>query len=145
LAGSVRLEAAFEVPSDLAYVGPAAGYCARIAREHGFPECVWAENLPLAVDEALTNAMRHGHGLDADKAVRIAIRLGEGRLEIRVEDQGDGFDPDSLPDPRRGDSLYRSGGRGVFLIRNLCDDAHYARGGRSLTMIFEGDGARSED
>ena len=81
--------------------------------------------------------MRHGHGLEPHKNVRVTGRLESGRLEIRVEDEGGGFDPDSLPDPREGDSLYRSGGRGVFLIRQLCDEVCYEKGGRCLTMVFK--------
>jgi serine/threonine-protein kinase RsbW len=136
IAGRVRLEVSFEIPSDLSYVSPAGGYFSQLAREHGYPESIWAENLPLAMDEAVTNAIRHGHNMDASKIIRISGILSQDKLEIRVEDEGEGFDPDSLPDPREGDSLYRSNGRGVFLIRTLSDELLYEKGGRHLTMVF---------
>jgi len=143
MAERIRLEVAFEIPSDLRFVGSAAGYFSRLAREHGFHESVWAENLPLALDEALTNAIRHGHDMDASKPVRISGLMKVGVLQIRIEDQGDGFDPEALPDPREGDSLHRPSGRGVFLIRNLCHEARYEMGGRRLTMTFYRDGDSS--
>jgi len=141
LVAGVRMSVEIELPSDLRFVGPAAGYFSRVAREHGFSEAVWAESLPLALDEAVSNAMRHGNHLEADKTVSLRGTLEDGRLEIRVEDQGGGFDPSSLPDPRVGDSLYRPGGRGVFLIRNLCHELRYEKGGRVAVMSFLREGA----
>lgn len=141
LTAGVHLELALELPSELRYVGPAAGYFSRLAREHGFSEEVWAESLPLALDEAITNAMRHGNGLKAGRRVALRARLDGEALEIRVRDEGRGFDPDSLPDPREGDSLFRPGGRGVFLIRTLCDELRYEDGGREAVLRFRRDGA----
>ena len=136
LTGWVRFHLEMEIPSDLANVGPVAGYLSKIARGHGFPMQVWAENLPLAVDEAISNAIRHGHAKDPRKLVKVEARYEGRELMLRVEDEGPGFDPDSLPDPREGDGPFRSSGRGVFLIRRLCDEAEYLEGGRVLRMVF---------
>ena len=133
----VRFRIEMNVPSDLAYVGPAAGYLSKMARGHGFPESVWAERLPLVVDEALSNAMRHGHGLDPAREVKVEAVLEEGALVIRVEDGGPGFDPDSLPDPSEEAGRLRSNGRGVFLIRKLSDEAEFLEGGRVVLMRFK--------
>jgi len=136
LVAGARLRVEMEIPSDLKFVGPVAAYFSRLAREHNFPEKVWAENLPLTLDEAVTNAIRHGNGLDAAKTVRLDCRLSDGELEISVEDEGSGFDPDLLPDPREGDSLYRTSGRGVFLIRKLCHDVRYEADGSRAVLIY---------
>ena len=54
----------------------------------------------LALEEALVNAVRHGNALDSDKAVQATCRLAPDRIWIEVVDQGPGFDPDKVPDPR---------------------------------------------
>lgn len=91
----------------------------------------------LAVEEALTNAIKHGNGSDPDKKVRIEYGLNETRdqMRIHIEDEGPGFDPDDVPDPTDPEFLERPCGRGIMLIR------HYARGrvefnekGNALTM-----------
>jgi serine/threonine-protein kinase RsbW len=131
-----RLSVELDIPSDLRYVGATAGYFSRLAREHGFPEIVWAENLPLAMDEAVTNAIRHGNGESESKQVKLIARLENGELEIRVQDEGEGFDPDSLPDPREDASIFRTSGRGVFLMRTLCDEVCFEDSGRRVNMLF---------
>jgi len=136
LTGWVRFHLKMEIPSELANVGPVAGYLSKIARGHGFPMHIWAESLPLAVDEAISNAMRHAHGLDPEKLVKVEASYEGRELTLRVEDEGPGFDPDALPDPREGEGRLRSNGRGVFLIRRLCDEAEYLEGGRVLRMVF---------
>ncbi len=136
LIDGVRLSVELDIQSDLRFVGPAAGYFSRLAREHGFPEIVWAENLPLAMDEAVTNAIRHGNGESDQKIVKIEARIEGGVLEISVQDQGEGFDPETLPDPREEDSLFRTSGRGVFLMRNLCDEVRFEDSGRKVEMVF---------
>ncbi len=135
----VRLIVDLEIPSDLRYVGAAAGYFSRLAREHGFPEIVWAENLPLAMDEAVTNAIRHGNGESETKQVKLLARLENGELKICVQDEGEGFDPDSLPDPREDASIFRTSGRGVFLMRTLCDEVSFEDSGRCVNMLFRKD------
>ena len=52
-------------------------------------------------------------------------------------DQGSGFNPHSVPDPTSPDHIEQEGGRGVFLIRELCDHCSYLDEGRTLEMFFE--------
>jgi len=67
-----------------------------------------------------------------------ALRDGSPGLLICVRDQGDGFDPESLADPLDPENLLKSGGRGVFLIRNFMDEVHLQRvpeGGMEIRML----------
>ena len=55
---------------------------------------------------------------------------------MTITDEGDGFDPDSLPDPTAEENIEKECGRGIFLIKNLCDEVYFEDKGRRVTMIF---------
>jgi serine/threonine-protein kinase RsbW len=60
------------------------------------------------------------------------------RLEVRVQDQGAGFDPDSLADPTAAENILKSTGRGIFFMRSFMDDVRYSfpsQGGTLVTMV----------
>lgn len=82
-------------------------------------------DIKLAVDEAVSNVMRYAYGGDAQRSVRVALRLVESGLETEICDDGLEFDPfaQELPPP---DEL-RSGGRGIFLMRAVMDECEYDR------------------
>jgi len=88
----------------------------------------------LALEEALMNAARHGNALDPQKTVRIDYRLTDETFEITITDQGTGFDPDALPDPRSQENLYKYGGRGVLLMRAYMDAVQFNPAGNQVHM-----------
>lgn len=90
----------------------------------------------LSVIEAVNNAIVHGNKLDPEKKVGIRFHIDNKRIEFTVQDQGDGFDPDALPDPTLEENLEKECGRGIFLIKNLCDEVRFEDNGRRVTMIF---------
>jgi anti-sigma regulatory factor (Ser/Thr protein kinase) len=99
----------------------------------------WSEenigNVALALDEALTNAIRHGCNNDAAKKVQCLVSFDDaGELLLVVRDHGSGFDPAAVPDPREAKNLLKTGGRGVFLINRLMDTVEYSDEGRQLSM-----------
>lgn len=75
-------------------------------------------DIKLAVEEALVNAIKHGNQLDPTKSVEVSYRAFSGRFEIRIADEGPGYDPDDVPDPTAPENLERPCGRGLFLIRH---------------------------
>jgi serine/threonine-protein kinase RsbW len=89
----------------------------------------------LAMEEAFINAVRHGNKLDAEKEVKIDYFVDEGRVEISMTDEGQGFDPDAVPDPRCGDNLYKAGGRGLLLIRSYMDVVEFNNRGNRVRMV----------
>ena len=89
----------------------------------------------LSLEEAFNNAVKHGNKMDPDKDVKINYLLDTDKIEISVTDEGDGFDPESIPDPRYGENLYRPGGRGLFLIRSYMDVVKYNDRGNCVQMI----------
>ncbi len=90
----------------------------------------------VSVVECVNNAIVHGNKLDPEKKVHIHFHITNERIEVCVKDEGEGFDPDSLPDPTAEENLTKECGRGIFLMRNLTDELKFDDGGRTVTMIF---------
>jgi len=89
----------------------------------------------LAVQEALANAVVHGCGNDPSKKVRCQLKSDpQGRVLISVTDPGPGFKPDLVADPLREQGVYADHGRGVYLIRQLMDEVHFASNGSEIRM-----------
>ncbi len=77
--------------------------------------------IELAVHETVINAIAHGNKQDPGKTVWLQFRIFDDRLEIRVRDQGTGFDPSKVPDPLAEENLLNISGRGMFLIQKFMD------------------------
>ena len=88
----------------------------------------------LAMEEAIVNAVKHGNKRDPARNVIIEYDLSPQKVDIRVTDQGKGFDSNSLEDPRVGDNIYKTDGRGVLLIRSYMDIVEYNNVGNSVHM-----------
>jgi serine/threonine-protein kinase RsbW len=90
-------------------------------------------NVIIALTEGVNNAIVHGNKRDESKSVtitgEIAITNADETLILTIEDNGAGFNPDTLPDPLAPENLLRDGGRGVFLMRSLCDSAEFVNTG----------------
>ena len=93
-------------------------------------------NIMVAVTESVNNAIKHGNSSDKNKLVNISLFIEPKLLKFVVEDQGAGFDPESLPDPTLPENISKPDGRGIFLMRNLCDDLVFSNEGRVVEMKF---------
>jgi serine/threonine-protein kinase RsbW len=89
----------------------------------------------LAIEEAFINAIKHGNKLESSKAVKIDYSVESDKVEICITDEGEGFDPEVIPDPRYGDNLYKPAGRGMLLMRSFMDVVEYNKQGNSVRMI----------
>jgi serine/threonine-protein kinase RsbW len=92
------------------------------------------DEVELAVSEACTNAIRHTADADEQARVVINFRVDDARLVIEVKDQGSGFDMEDVPLPQFDE--HPEGGYGLYIIRTVMDEVHYARGEdyNTLTM-----------
>jgi serine/threonine-protein kinase RsbW len=93
-------------------------------------------NIMVAVTESVNNAIRHGNKFDKDKNVYLSLFVEENQLRFEVEDEGTGFDTETLPDPTAPDNLENPGGRGIFLMRNLCDEVKFSNNGKNVQLTF---------
>ncbi len=82
----------------------------------------------MAVREALNNAIEHGNKLDPGKHVRVTFDLLPDTLEIKIRDEGAGFDTASLPDPTEPANLLKPSGRGIFYMRKFMDRVDFKTG-----------------
>ena len=89
----------------------------------------------LAVEEAFANALKHGNRNDSEKTITVEYSVSPNKVDISVTDQGCGFNPESLPDPRCGENIYKSFGRGVLLMRSYMDKVEYNKAGNSVRMV----------
>jgi serine/threonine-protein kinase RsbW len=88
----------------------------------------------LAVDEALANAVKHGHRGDVTTPVRLDYHVHPDWVIAEVEDQGDGFDPSLVPDPLAPENVGEPGGRGLFLMRSLVNWLQHNEIGNCVTL-----------
>lgn len=94
-------------------------------------------NMLLASVEAVTNAIEHGNNLDAHKVVNIEAYKDNSEFTVSVRDEGQGFNPDRLPDPTTPEFLEQPDGRGVFLMKKLADKVFFRDGGSCVEMLFQ--------
>jgi serine/threonine-protein kinase RsbW len=91
----------------------------------------------MAVREAVANAIKHGNKLDVRKKVHATFELSGPELEIRISDEGEGFDPEQVSDPLNPQNLMKTSGRGIFYMKTFMDQVQYSfnpTGGTSLVM-----------
>lgn len=88
----------------------------------------------LALEEALVNAIKHGNRMDPNKSVHVSCRVCDTKVRIIIEDEGEGFDVNAVPDPTEEENLEKPGGRGIMLIRNFMNFVEYNDSGNRLTM-----------
>jgi serine/threonine-protein kinase RsbW len=97
----------------------------------------------MAVEEALVNAIKHGNQMDPDKRVKVVYKVHPDRFDVRITDQGPGFDPCDVPDPTAPENLERPCGRGLLLIRYYMTDVSFDDRGSTIAMFKVRNGSRS--
>lgn len=93
-------------------------------------------NIMISITEAVNNAIKHGNLLDPKKNASLSCVLEENKVTFLVEDEGSGFDFNTLSDPTSPDKLEEVGGRGIFLMKHLADEVHFHNEGRAVELIF---------
>jgi len=92
-------------------------------------------DIELALREALANAIVHGNREDPGQRVAVICRCGtNGEVSITVQDEGEGFDYDSVPDPTAPETRLRATGRGIYLMKALMDDVRFEQRGAVVHM-----------
>jgi len=106
--------------------------------EHLQAHC-WTEQdifgIHLALEEAIMNAIKHGNREDPGKTVAVRWQLADDRFCVQVTDEGEGFNPEDVPDPTLDENLDRPSGRGLMLMRSYMSEVLYNARGNSVVMI----------
>ncbi len=126
------------IPSTL----PAANrMVARVLRVAKRMKCGEEEmnKVELALREALTNAILHGNLRSPRKRVSVHCYCqADCGMLLVVEDEGSGFDPEKVPNPTKGENIYSSRGRGIYLMRKLMDEVRFERSGSRVVLKKRG-------
>ena len=92
--------------------------------------------LRLSLEEALSNAIRHGNKGDKNKKVCLRYQISAELIDIYVEDEGEGFDPLCIPDPTARENLENPNGRGIMLMRAYMNQVEYNRRGNAVHLVM---------
>lgn len=130
--GQVRLD--FLLPSKLTSILGVNRLISIIASEFGFSPENSNVNFPLVVDEAISNAILHGNKGNENLKVHVQVYMSSRRFVLKVEDQGEGFEWQSLKDPRDKENIFKASGRGLYLINELMDRVTFKKGGSIIEM-----------
>lgn len=125
------------IPSDVREIEPIVEEVTRECRELALSARQCALNVPVALTEALSNAILRGNRGMRDKQVRVRAVVSDSALVLEVADEGGGFDLDACTvDPTRPGNLEREDGRGLFLMRSLMDRVErYEAGERNVVRL----------
>lgn len=129
---SERIE--FAIPSRVEYLDGVLNHLSERLTRMGIIEPDSIE-VVVALDEAIVNAIKHGNGYDPAKRVTVVAEISTRSATFTIEDEGDGFRPQDVPDPCAPENLLRTSGRGLLLINNIMDEVRYNERGNVLTMV----------
>lgn len=156
----VRHETHYRLDNDVSLVAPLVGHIEHQLERMRMCEPSGLVLIGVALHEALTNAILHGNlGLHSDlretdekeyyrlavqrrtqppwseRRVHIAVALDEQEAVFVIRDDGEGFDPELLPDPTDPANLERVSGRGLLLIQTFMDRVEHNERGNQITMV----------
>jgi serine/threonine-protein kinase RsbW len=129
-----RIEKKLTLESRLDEVCPTEEAIIEAAQEFGFSQSDRFA-IKLALEEALSNAIKHGNACDPVKSVVVEYHVDEVSLTIIIGDEGPGFDVGEVPDPCLEENLAKPTGRGVMLMKAYMDEVEYNSTGNRITMV----------
>lgn len=124
-----------EIPSQLKFIKGIAHNIIADAKLMGYDEAELHDKIPVTVDEAVTNAIKHGNKFQEDKKVYIDIHIDVERIKIVVADEGPGFNVKAVPDPTDPANFMKPSGRGILFMSIGMDEVRFNEKGNILTLI----------
>jgi serine/threonine-protein kinase RsbW len=107
----------------------------RALHDFGYGEaCTFA--VRLALEEALVNGFRHGNKGDTTKSVTVRCHVDAGLMQLEVQDEGEGFNPETVPDPTAEENIEIPSGRGIMLMRAYMTSVEYVPPGNCLRITY---------
>ena len=125
-----------KIPSIKENVSVVESFIENIGEKIRIEEAIYG-NVLVSVTEAVNNAIVHGNKEDKNKKVRLGLKQNKKSVRFIVEDEGMGFDHNTLPDPTNPKNLEKVKGRGIFLIKSLSDKTTFKQNGRVVEMLFK--------
>lgn len=94
-------------------------------------------NILISLTEAITNAIVHGNQADQNKKVFVHSKFDQNLIRVQVQDEGEGFNYEEVPDPTDPMNILELNGRGVFLMHQLSDGVTYSNNGSTVEIKFK--------
>lgn len=116
---------------------PVQAFVDRLAAAGGLDED-GVHDLSVSVRECVVNALKHGNKLDVSKRVYLTFSFEPGAIEVWIQDQGAGFDPDAVPDATAPENILNAAGRGLFFMRAFMNEVEYSfpkEGGTRVRLL----------
>lgn len=132
----MRLQKKLILKSDYEEVEKVELLLNELQEELGFNDEFYAK-LMLTVSEAATNGIVHGNQLDPSKKVVLTAKSDGNMLTFTSIDEGEGFEPDDVPNPLAEENLLKASGRGVFLMKEYAEVVEYQNNGTKLILGFK--------
>ena len=128
----------FRIPSDVQYIEAVVGQVVQRCEALAFSRRHLALNVPVALTEALSNAILRGNRDDVRRAVVVRVEIDNMRLVAEVRDEGEGFDLEACTtDATLPANRLREDGRGLFLMHKLMDRVErFTDGGNVVRMVL---------
>jgi serine/threonine-protein kinase RsbW len=131
---NVKEKMEIKLPSRLETIDEAVATATKMATESGLPdEALYG--IDLAVREAVANAVKHGNKFDQTKQVKITFENRAQELLITVEDEGTGFELNTVPDPTNSENLLKESGRGILFMRSFMDEVVWEHAPAGGTIV----------
>jgi serine/threonine-protein kinase RsbW len=127
--------AALSVPDDHAAIHAASDDLLKAVSDLGYPTASQFA-IRLAFEEAILNALRHGHKLRPSEPVEVCWQADGRSVVMSVTDKGPGFNPDNVPDPTEPDRIELPSGRGLLLMRAYMSAVEYNDTGNAVRMTY---------
>ena len=125
-----------KIPSIKENVSVVESFIENVGEKIRIEETIYG-NVLVSVTEAVNNAIVHGNKEDKNKKVKLGLKQNKKSVRFIVEDEGMGFDHNTLPDPTNPKNIEKIKGRGIFLIKSLSDKTTFKQGGRVVEMLFK--------
>ena len=125
-----------KIPSIKENVSVVESFIENVGEKIRIEEAIYG-NVLVSVTEAVNNAIVHGNKEDKNKKVRLGLKQNKKSVRFIVEDEGMGFDHNTLPDPTNPKNIEKVKGRGIFLIKSLSDKTTFKQNGRVVEMLFK--------
>ncbi|MDD5136257.1 MAG: ATP-binding protein [Candidatus Omnitrophica bacterium] len=122
-----------DIPSDIIHIRKVSSDILSSLSSRGVAEDKLFD-IRLCAEEAVRNAIVHGNQGNKRLRVKVACWVDGDKVFIEIEDEGEGYDPKSVPDPRGDNGIMKESGRGMFLIRKLMDKVDFNEKGNKIRM-----------
>jgi serine/threonine-protein kinase RsbW len=94
-------------------------------------------NLEIAVSEIVANSIVHGNKENPNKKVSLVFCYDENMIEVKISDEGNGFNMQTIPDPTEDENIFKESGRGIYIAKSLVDEFSYKHTGKGSEFVVK--------